>query len=88
MCKPGLKVPESGVPPPSTRSATDLSFTLERFKISDDGTVSKPEPKKNKRAAEYSVDLDGVKVHSSSDQISAQEVKEFAEAVKVLSAGK
>jgi hypothetical protein len=89
MSQPGFKVPESEAPPPSARSATDLSFTLKRFKISDDGTVPKQAPKKkNKRAAEYSVDLDGVKVRSSPDQLSTQEVKEFAEAVKGLSAGK
>ncbi|KAJ7430484.1 hypothetical protein FB451DRAFT_1574506 [Mycena latifolia] len=89
MCQPGLKVPESDAPSPSPRSATDLSFTLERFKISEDGAVPKQAPtKKNKRVADYSVDLDGVKVHSSPDQLSAHEMKELAEAVKGLSAGK
>jgi hypothetical protein len=66
----------------------DLSIELTRFNLFPDGAKPMHTGKtKAKRGAEYSVDMPGgVKVSASPDQVSAQEVKEFAEQVRVLSA--
>ncbi|KAJ7032191.1 hypothetical protein C8F04DRAFT_1396780 [Mycena alexandri] len=90
MCKPGLEPPESDSTLPA-RSVLQPSVTIERFTLPR-GVLMPTLPHagktkaKAKRAEEYSVDIDGFKIHSSKDQMSAQEVRELAEEVKILSA--
>jgi hypothetical protein len=51
-------------------------------------TQSKNPIFKTTRNGEYSVDIDGINVHTSLSQLSALRFKELAQKVKVLSADK
>ncbi|KAJ7779789.1 hypothetical protein B0H16DRAFT_1499870 [Mycena metata] len=96
MCKPGMEPPKSdSTSPLPIRSVLQPSVTIERFPLPGHGggpalpQGGKAKAKANakpKRAEKYSVEIDGFKIQTSKDQMSPQEVKEFAEEVKTLSA--
>ncbi|KAJ7804570.1 hypothetical protein B0H14DRAFT_3883365 [Mycena olivaceomarginata] len=82
MCKPGLKVPESGTPAPAARCSTGFCGILERMPGIPGEPAPKPPKEKTKRSPEYSVPVEGGTIYASSKLISAQEAKVLA---KVLS---
>ncbi|KAJ7499581.1 hypothetical protein FB451DRAFT_1205915 [Mycena latifolia] len=89
MCKPGLKAAKAQSTKP-TGSAMDHSIRIQRHDVAigADGVVITPTQVKAKSSGQYSVNVGGVKLHSSSEHLSAQQVKEFAAVMKSGSKGK